>query len=147
MPGQARCISAWPPRRSRIPTTTASTRRNVRTCLPPPTISKGCAGSSVPIRLLSSRWTGSTAQRVALREAHCSVDPVHREESKRIGTDEPAHPFEVMGGGKQVLTFRRVDAVVVGMRDRRGGHAEMHLACPGIAHHLDDLERGGAAYD
>ncbi len=39
----ARCISASPRRRSRIPTITASTRRSATSCSPPPTTSKACA--------------------------------------------------------------------------------------------------------
>ena len=39
-----------------------------------------------------------------------------------------AHAFEVVGGGEQLVALGRVDAVIVGMRDRRRGDAEMHLA-------------------
>ena len=57
----AKCTSASPPRRSRIPTITASTRRSATSCSPPPTTSKACAASSAPIRSPSCRSTASTA--------------------------------------------------------------------------------------
>ena len=41
---------------------------------------------------------------------------------------------------------RRVDAVEVGMRDRRARDAQVHLARARLEHHLHDLLRRGAAH-
>ena len=67
-------------------------------------------------------------QRIALLVAHGAVDALDRQERERIGADEVAHAFEVMGRRQQLVALRRIDAVIVGMGDRRGGDAEMHLA-------------------
>ena len=48
---------------------------------------------------------------------------------------------------EQFVSFRRVDAVVVGMGGSEGGYVEVHFAGAGIAHHLDDLARRRAADD
>ena len=45
------------------------------------------------------------------------------------------------------MLLRRVDAVEIGMGDRRAGDAHMHLAGARLIHHLHDLDRGGAAHD
>ena len=58
-----------------------------------------------------------------------------------------AHLLEVHARGEQLVALGRVDAVEVGMGDRRRGDAEMHLARAGVAHHLHDLDAGGAAHD
>ena len=57
------------------------------------------------------------------------------------------HAFEIMGGGQELVLLGRVDAVIVGMGDGRRGDAEVHFAGAGVAHHLHDLDRGGAAHD
>ena len=79
--------------------------------------------------------------------AHGAVDAVDREEGQGIRADELTHAFEVVGGGQQLILLGRVDAVIVRMGDRRRGDAEMHLAGAGVAHHLHDLHRRGAAHD
>src|SRR5215813_14036753 len=61
MRARAKCTSASPRRRSRIPTTTASTPPSATSCSPPPTISKACGRSSAPTRSPSSPSTASTA--------------------------------------------------------------------------------------
>ncbi len=66
---QAKCISASPRRRSRIPTITASTRPSATSCSPPPTISKACGNLSARICLPSCRSTASTAPWVSRRAA------------------------------------------------------------------------------
>src|SRR5262249_380400 len=66
--------------------------------------------------------------------AHGTIDAVDREERERVRVDELAHAFDVMVGGEQLVALGRVDAVVVGMRDRRRGDAEMHLLGAGLAH-------------
>ena len=58
-----------------------------------------------------------------------------------------AHLLEIVIGGEQLVPLRRVDAVEAGMRRRRRGDAHVHLGRAGVAHHLDDLLRGGAAHD
>ena len=50
-----------------------------------------------------------------------------------------AHFLEIVGGREQLVPLGRIDAVIVGMGDRRARDAEMHLFRAGIAHHLDDL--------
>src|ERR1700728_363098 len=39
-----------------------------------------------------------------------------------------------------------VDAIIVGVEDRRRGETEVNFAGAGVAHHADDLLRGGAAH-
>src|ERR1700676_1343047 len=63
-----------------------------------------------------------------------------------IGADNIAHFLEIMGCGQQSATVRQVDAVIVGMEDRRRSETEVDLAGAGVAHHADDLFRGGAAH-
>ena len=48
---------------------------------------------------------------------------------------------------QQLFLLRRIDTIEAGIGGRRAGDAHMHLGRPGIAHHLDDLLRGGAAHD
>ena len=86
------------------------------------------------------------AQRIAPLVAHGAIDALDREEGERIRADERAHAFDVVGGGQELVALGRVDAVIVGMGDRGAGDAHVHLAGAGVAHHLHDLERGGAAH-
>src|ERR1700732_434672 len=79
--------------------------------------------------------------------AHGAINAVNREECQRIGTNKAAHSFEIVLGGQQVFALRGVDAVIIGMGDRRRGDAKMDLACARIPHHLHDLYRCGAAHD
>ena len=86
-------------------------------------------------------------RRVAAFLAHGAIDAVDRQEGERVGADELPHAFEIVRRGEELVLLRRVDAVIVGMGDRRRGDAEMHFAGAGIAHHLHDLHRGRAAHD
>src|SRR5262249_58250066 len=63
------------------------------------------------------------AQRIALLVAHRAVDAFDRQEGQRIRPDETAHAFEVVRPRQWLVALRRVDAVIVGMGDRRGGRA------------------------
>jgi len=56
------------------------------------------------------------------------------------------HLFEVMRRRKQAAAVRQIDAVIIGMNDRRRGEAEVDLPGAGVAHHANDLFRGGAAH-
>ena len=85
--------------------------------------------------------------RIAAFLAHRAVDALDRQEGQRIRADEFPHAFEVVRRGEQLVPFRRIDAVIIRMGDRRRGDAEMHFARAGIAHHLHDLHRSGAAHD
>src|SRR4029453_17597571 len=49
-------------------------------------------------------------------------------------------------GGEQLVLVRRVDAVEVGVRERRARDPHMHLARACLAHHLHDLHRSRAAH-
>ena len=85
--------------------------------------------------------------RIAALLAHGAIDALDREEGERIGADELAHAFEIVGRGQELVPLGRVDAVIVRVRDRRRSDAEMHFAGAGLAHHLHDLHRGRAAHD
>ena len=58
-------------------------------------------------------------RRIARFFAHGAVDAIDREEGERVRADELPHAFKIVRGGKQLVLLRRVDAVIVGMRDRR----------------------------
>src|SRR5713226_1017446 len=79
--------------------------------------------------------------------AFLSVDGIYREERERVGADEAPHAFHVVIGGEQLFALGGVDAVIVRVRDRRRGDAEVHLLGAGLAHHLHDLHRGRAAHE
>ncbi len=51
--------------------------------------------------------------RIAAGKAHGAVDAVDRQEGQRIGADELAHAFEIVGGGEQLVALGRVDAVII----------------------------------
>ncbi len=59
----------------------------------------------------------------------------------------PRHPFDVEGGGEQLLALGRVDSIEAGVGGRRRGNPHVHFRRAGGANHLDDLGRGGAAHD
>src|SRR6478735_11771696 len=63
--------------------------------------------------------------RIARLKAHRLVDALDREEGERIRADEFSHALEVVGRGQELVELRRVDAVVVGMRDRARPDAEL----------------------
>ena len=73
--------------------------------------------------------------------------PSTERKASEIGADELPHAVEVVGGGEKLVLLGRVDAVIVGMGDRRRGDAEMHFAGARVAHHAHDLHRRGAAND
>src|SRR3954465_5852019 len=79
-----------------------------------------------------------------LAAVHGAVKTVHGNESQAVGADELAHLFHIHAVGEKLVGGGRIDAIETGMRRRRTGDAEMHLARAGIAHHLDDLARSGA---
>src|SRR3990172_10752132 len=56
-----------------------------------------------------------------------SAHAVHGEIAERLDAQMAADRFEVMGGGNQLVTGGRVDAVMTRAGDRRGGHAEVNL--------------------
>src|SRR4029078_13154825 len=70
--------------------------------------------------------------RIAALEPHCPIDSVDRQESERIRPDKFPHALEIVGRSEQLVAFGGVDAVVVGMGDRRGGYAEVHFTGGGI---------------
>ena len=57
------------------------------------------------------------------------------------------HALDVQLRGQQLLALGRVDPVEAGMRGGRRRDAHVDRAGAGGAHHLHDLERGGAADD
>src|SRR5580658_6792885 len=59
------------------------------------------------------------ARRVAPLLAHGAVDAVDREEGERIRADELPHTLQIVGGGKELVLLRGVDAVIIRMGDRR----------------------------
>src|SRR5580700_608148 len=67
------------------------------------------------------------AYRVAADLAHGAVDAVDREEGEGIGADDRPHLLDGVGRGQELVALRGVDAVEIGMGDRRRGDAEMHL--------------------
>ena len=85
--------------------------------------------------------------RIASLEPHRSIDSVDRKEGEGIRTDKFPHALEVVGRGQQLVSFRRVNTVIIGVGNRRRGYAEVYFAGAGIAHHLHDLARGRAADD
>src|SRR6187455_1888981 len=85
--------------------------------------------------------------RIASLEPHRSIDSVDRKEGEGIRTDKCPHALEVVGRGQQLVSFRRVNTVIIGVGNRRRGYAEVYFAGAGIAHHLHDLARGRAADD
>ena len=93
----------------------------------------------------ASQKAGCLGSRPGL--AHGAVEAVDRHEGQRIDLDELRHAGDVVVRGQQLVALGRVDAVEAGIGGGRGGDAHMHLAGAGLAHHLDDLHRGGAAHD
>ena len=94
------------------------------------------------------QWSVNCGRRVvAPGVAHRAIDAVDRQEGEAVGAHEAAHLLEVHARGEQLVALGRVDAVEIGMGDRRRGDAEMHLARARVAHHLHDLHAGGAAHD
>src|SRR5580704_6753944 len=79
--------------------------------------------------------------------AHGAVESVDRHEGQRIDLDELRHAGDVVVRGQELVALGRVDAVETRIGRGRRGDAHMHLASAGLAHHLDDLHRGGAAHD
>ena len=67
--------------------------------------------------------------------------------AREVGADKSPHPLEVHAGGEQLVALRGVDAVKIGIGDRRRRDAEVNLARAGFPHHLHDLDAGGAAHD
>ena len=74
------------------------------------------------------------------------MPPTDRKASESAPMNSP-HLLEGVGGRQQLVAVRRIDPVIIRMRDRRRGDAEMHFGGAGIAHHLHDLGRRGAAHD
>src|SRR5712672_2917806 len=64
-------------------------------------------------------WIGG----VAAGLAHRTVHAVDRQEGERIGADDFAHLLEVVGRGQQTAAIRQVDAVIIGVNDRRRSEA------------------------
>ena len=94
------------------------------------------------------QWSVNCGLRASrLVEADGAVDAVDRQEGEAVGAEElracPRGPCWRPAG----RSCRRVDAVVVGVRDRRRGDAHVHLAGARLVHQLHDLLRGGAAHD
>src|SRR3954467_4065544 len=83
---------------------------------------------------------------IAPRLAHRAIHAVDRQERQRVRADDLAHFPEIVGRGQQAATVRQVDAVVVGMDDRRRRQPEVDLAGPGVTDHAHDLLRSGAAH-
>src|SRR6202451_1026457 len=50
---------------------------------------------------------------IAALFAHGAIDALDREKVKRIGADEFAHAFEIVGRGQELILLGRVDAVIV----------------------------------
>src|SRR6266446_4668259 len=84
---------------------------------------------------------------VAAGLAHRPIQPVDRDEGEAVDPDELGHLLEVEAGGEELVARWRGDAVKAREASRRARNPHMHFACPGIAHHLDDLGRGRAAHD
>jgi hypothetical protein len=84
---------------------------------------------------------------VAGRAADGAVEAVHRDEGEAVAADRLRHFGLGHAGGHQVFAFRRVDAVEAGEHGGRRGNPHVDLGCSGVAHHIDDLLRGGAAHD
>ena len=76
-----------------------------------------------------------------------TVEAVDRQEGEAVDLDEVAHALDIHLRGKKLGAFRRVDAVEAAVPRRRRGDAHVHLGGAGLAHHLHDLEAGGAAHD
>ncbi len=79
--------------------------------------------------------------------AHGPVQPVEGDEGQAVRADEGAHLGEIILRGQQLVAARRIDAIEAAMGRRRAGNAHMHLTRAGLAHHLHDFSRGGAAHD
>src|SRR6185437_7314006 len=56
------------------------------------------------------------ARGVATLLAHGAVDALDGEKGERVGADELPHAFEVVRRGKELVAFRRVDAVIIRVR-------------------------------
>src|SRR6266536_2991584 len=73
--------------------------------------------------------------------------PVEREIAERIGGQVSLDLFHLVTRPDQLLSGRRVDAVVARPLDGRRRDAHVHLAGPRRAQHLDDLAAGRPADD
>ncbi len=82
---------------------------------------------------------------VAITLVEGAVQAVDGNEGQAVGVDEGGHFGDVMLCREELFAFRRVDAVIAGMRGGRRGDAHVHFAGAGGADHFDDLAAGGAA--
>ena len=79
--------------------------------------------------------------------AHGAVQAVDRQEGQAVHLDVIAHALHIHLRRQQLGTFRRVDAIEAAVPGRRAGDAHVHLLRAGLAQHLHDLHRCGAAHD
>src|SRR3989344_4664131 len=79
---------------------------------------------------------------VAMGETHGAIEPVHGDECQAVDADIGAHAFEVVVGSEKLVALRRVDAVEIGVGDRRACDAQMHFLRARFIHHLHDLDGG-----
>ncbi len=84
---------------------------------------------------------------VAAGLAHRTVEAVDRDEGQAVGADIFGHLLDAHPCGEQLGALGRVDPVEAAVPRRRRRDAHVHFAGAGIAHHLHDLEAGGAAHD
>jgi hypothetical protein len=84
---------------------------------------------------------------IALRFTQGPIQTFNGQESEAVGMDIVAHLGDVHPAGEQLFTLGGVDAIEAAVGRRRAGDAHMHFFRPGLAHHLHDLQAGGAAHD
>ena len=93
---------------------------------------------------VDAREAGVAVAVVGLQSPHHGID---REEGERVGADVLADLLDALLCGDQLLARRHVDAHVAGVGDRRAGDPHVDLGRAGVAQHLHEWARGGAAHD
>ncbi len=59
------------------------------------------------------------AIRIARFLAHRAIEAIERQKGEGIGANKLAHSFEVMRGSEKLISFGRIDAVIIRMGNRR----------------------------
>src|SRR3546814_8268113 len=66
---------------------------------------------------------------IAMRIAQCAIEPIDRDEGQAIDADIIAHTGKIISRCQKLFALRRVDAIEIGMRDRRAGdRSEEHTS-------------------
>src|SRR5271169_176320 len=78
---------------------------------------------------------------------HRPVEPVDRQEGEAVDADQFRHPIDIQARGEEFVALRRGDPVKARIARRRARDPHVDRTRSRAPDHLNDLDRGGTAYN